>query len=544
MSMAYTPNPLHGQNRRWLRLSLLLLLLGGLLLVMAVTWRDQQQQRLQLAKQDARLTSQQLANLQAWQQRIPTIGAYQRQSLASPLTAQAVALALAKLRQDPTLQKLHPQLSDPQVGEASYPLEQQLLGKAGQALRLNAFRLQLTVKSTDDWQGRRVLVKLAAQLPGFVIPLQLSQKPLPDSEKSPALVETQWQLLLIGLADPLPAWPSLGEADADSVATGTLAADPSQQDAAALQDDGLDNHGKDFQGDTRPLLTPLSAGLSESLTFMAHRRSLGADGQGGDASDPGGQGFDMGDGAMRVGAILYLNPDRWSFWLNGQKYDSGSPSIRLGDWRLLTVSPQSLLWQHSGDGRLLTLHASLNADAARFSSPASGQSASGAIYRHQANSDDSSSDSSLGDPSFGDPSLGDGAVGHSASATAAPPLPVLPPPPLSSLPTSQLVTPPSAKPSSKAGASARSPNPGLAPQKPSPSSKPSPLAKPQDAAGGSLKPAANQVPTVPTVPTGAEEDGGDQAAHSAVSPESNAPDLPDSSDSSDSDSTYPEMSEP
>ncbi|MCA3249258.1 MAG: hypothetical protein INF41_02395 [Rhodospirillaceae bacterium] len=340
-------SPLMRQNRQGQWLAMLVLVVGVLVIFAAHSWRGQQQQRLTQAKQTARLANQQLNNLQTWQQRLPAIGLYERQSLASPLTAQAVTVALAKLRQDPNVQQLRPQLGDLMVGAARYPLEDQLDGTTDQGLKLNAFKLQLAVKTADDLQGRMVVMGLAAQLPGFVIPLQLTQKPLPASDKSPALVESQWQLLLIGLADPLPAWPALiadGQA-ASASETPSQAGDGDRDGDGSTRPFGLQAglQGGLMAGQ-RPLLSPEAAGLVDPLARAIPPSSLAAGDVGTGGTNP-----------MAVSAILYLNPDRWSFWLNGQKYDSSSPSIQLGDWQLLTVSPQSTLWQHSVDGRLMTL---------------------------------------------------------------------------------------------------------------------------------------------------------------------------------------------
>jgi type II secretory pathway pseudopilin PulG len=350
-------SPLMRQNRQGQWLAMLVLMVGVLMVIAGHSWRGQQQQRLTQAKQTARLANQQLNNLQAWQQRLPAIGLYERQSLASPLTAQAVTVALAKLRQDPNVQQLRPQLGDLMVGAARYPLEDQLDGTAEQSLKLNAFKLQLAVKTVDDLQGRQVVMTLASQLPGFVIPLQLTQKPLPASDKSPALVDSQWQLLLIGLADPLPAWPALAAA---SQAGGSLEnqAKKAGQDGLApqfsAQEGDRNGYQAAYQGVNqgiaqemqRPLLSPEAVGLADPRASMAP------------PSDQMGGGVGVaGARPMTVSAILYLSPERWSFWLNGQKYDSSSPSIQLGDWQLLAVSAQSVLWQHSVDGRLLKLSA-------------------------------------------------------------------------------------------------------------------------------------------------------------------------------------------
>jgi type II secretory pathway pseudopilin PulG len=350
-------SPLMRQNRQGQWLAMLVLMVGVLMVIAGHSWRGQQQQRLTQAKQTARLANQQLNNLQAWQQRLPAIGLYERQSLASPLTAQAVTVALAKLRQDPNVQQLRPQLGDLMVGAARYPLEDQLDGTTEQSLKLNAFKLQLAVKTVDDLQGRQVVMTLASQLPGFVIPLQLTQKPLLASDKSPALVDSQWQLLLIGLADPLPAWPALAAA---SQAGGSLEtqAKKAGQDGLAPQFSAQEGDRNGYQaayqgvnqgiaqGMQRPLLSPEAVGLADPRASMAP------------PSDQMGGGVGVaGARPMTVSAILYLSPERWSFWLNGQKYDSSSPSIQLGDWQLLTVSAQSVLWQHSVDGRLLKLSA-------------------------------------------------------------------------------------------------------------------------------------------------------------------------------------------
>ncbi|MBU3656007.1 MAG: hypothetical protein FGM23_06605, partial [Alphaproteobacteria bacterium] len=340
-------SPLTRQNRQGQWLAMLVLVVGVLVIFAAHSWRGQQQQRLTQAKQTARLANQQLNNLQAWQQRLPAIGLYERQSLASPLTAQAVTIALAKLRQDPNVQQLRPQLGDLMVGAARYPLEDQLDGTTDQSLKLNAFKLQLAVKTANDLQGRQVVMTLAAQLPGFVIPLQLTQKPLPASDKNPALVDSQWQLLLIGLADPLPAWPALtadGQA-ASASETPSQAGDGDRDGDSSTRPFGLQAglQGGLMAGQ-RPLLSPEAAGIADPRASMAPPSDQSLGGVGVAGANP-----------MAVSAILYLNPDRWSFWLNGQKYDSSSPSIQLGDWQLLTVSPQSTLWQHSVDGRLMTL---------------------------------------------------------------------------------------------------------------------------------------------------------------------------------------------
>ena len=345
-------SPLMRQNRQGQWLAMLVLVVGVLVIFAAHSWRGQQQQRLTQAKQTARLANQQLNNLQAWQQRLPAIGLYERQSLASPLTAQAVTVALAKLRQDPNVQQLRPQLGDLMVGAARYPLEDQLDGTTDQGLKLNAFKLQLAVKTADDLQGRMVVMGLASQLPGFVIPLQLTQKPLPASDKSPALVESQWQLLLIGLADPLPAWPQLAAASqaggSSENQAKTAVAEDSPEHQLSAQEGDRNGYQAAYQGMiqgiNRPLLSPQAAGMTDPRASMAPPSDQSLGGVGVAGARP-----------MAVSAILYLNPDRWSFWLNGQKYDSSSPSIQLGDWQLLTVSPQSTLWQHSVDGRLMTL---------------------------------------------------------------------------------------------------------------------------------------------------------------------------------------------
>ena len=300
----YTGLTLQQQVLRQRQQLILVLVLGVIGLLVVLYGGHAQQQQLAKVKQNSRQLASDLHRLQDWQDRYPALDADERRTLATPLTQSMVRKALTELRQDPQFGKLRIQLSDPQAGVARVPL-------AGQSsLNLVAQPIELHLQTSDDQLARQLLARLANRLPGQILPLKLEQK-IHESGKNKGMIDSHWQLLAIGLADALPAWPTnLPPASTDAEA------DP-------LQD--------------RPLLAPAAPALNLPIPAEGATPPTPIPPQ------------------LQLNAILYLDAAHWSFWLNGQKYTSGQENLMIGGWQVVTVSADAVMLKQEGSGQLQQL---------------------------------------------------------------------------------------------------------------------------------------------------------------------------------------------